>query len=151
MRTKALVVALSAALLLYVVLVGVRGVQLIGTGEPVGVGLGLAVLVIPVVVLWALVRELSFGRATEVMARELGAVGRLPPDDLEHTASGRVVRESADAAFPGYQAEVEADPDDWGAWFRLSCAYDAARDRRRARAAMRHAAALHRVARTARG
>lgn len=151
MRTKALVMALTAALLLYAVLVGVRGVQLVASGRPVAVGLGLAVLVIPVVVLWTLVRELAFGRATEVMARELDAAGRLPPDDLERTASGRVVRESADAAFAGYQAEAEADPGDWGAWFRLSCAYDAARDRKRARAAMRHAAALHRAARTARG
>ena len=149
MRTKALVVALTALLLLYAALVGVRGVQLIASGEPVGVGLGLAVLIVPLVVLWALVRELAFGRATETMARELDAAGRLPPDDLERTASGRVVRESADAAFAGYRAEAEAAPGDWGAWFRLSCAYDAARDRRRARAAMRHAAALHRAARTA--
>lgn len=151
MRTKALVVALSAALLLYAVLIGVRGVQLVASGKVVGVGLGLVVLVLPVVVLWTLVRELAFGRATEVMAHELDAAGRLPPDDLERTAAGRVVRESADAAFAGYRAEAEADPGDWGAWFRLACAYDAARDRKRARAAMRHAAALHRAARTARG
>ncbi len=149
MRTKLLVAALTAALLLYLVLVGVRGVLLVASGDPVGVALGIAVLVLPVVVLWTVVRELMFGRATEVMARELAEAGRLPPDDLPRTPSGRIQREAADAAFAGYRAEAEAQPEDWGAWFRLSCAYDASRDRKRARAAMRHASALHRVARAA--
>ncbi len=147
MRTKLVVGALTAALVLYLVLVGVRGVLLVASGDPVGIVLGLAVLVLPVVIAWTLVRELMFGRSTEVMARELDAAGRLPPDDLPRTPSGRIERAAADEAFAGYQEEVEAQPQDWGAWFRLSCAYDASRDRKRARTAMRHAAALHRAAR----
>ncbi len=48
-------------------------------------------------------------------------------------------REAADVRFVQRQREVEADPDDWGAWFRLAVAYDDAGDRRRARSAMRTA------------
>ncbi|KTR54674.1 hypothetical protein SA11R_08410, partial [Rothia kristinae] len=59
-------------------------------------------------------------------------------------ASGRIDREAADAAFPARRAEVEREPEDWRAWFRLALAYDAAGDRKRARRAMRDAVALDR-------
>jgi Flp pilus assembly protein TadD len=42
------------------------------------------------------------------------------------------------------RAAVEAAPDDWGSWFRLGFAYDAAGDRKRARESLRRAARLHR-------
>ena len=41
------------------------------------------------------------------------------------------------------RAQTEAAPEDWRTWFRLALAYDAAGDRTRARAAARHAVALH--------
>ena len=142
MRTKILVVVLVAALLLYLGLLGQRAVLLIASGTVVGAVLGAALLVLPVPVLWTTVRELHFGARTEAMARELDAEGGLPVDDLPRTPSGRVVRDAADAAFARYRAETEAAPDDWRSWFRLALAYDAARDRRRARGALRRAIAL---------
>jgi hypothetical protein len=39
-------------------------------------------------------------------------------------------------------AQVAASPQDPAAWFAVSLAYDAGADRKRARAAMRHAVAL---------
>jgi len=146
-RAKVVVAVLLAALLLYLVLLGQRGWALVTSGSgPVAVVLGTGVLVLPLVVAWAVGRELVFGARTEAMARVLEAADRLPPDDLPRTPSGRVERGAADAAFARYRAEVDEAPEDWGAWFRLSCAYDAAGDRRRARAAMRHAAGLRRSA-----
>ena len=44
--------------------------------------------------------------------------------------------------LPVIGAWAEAAPDDWRSWFRLSCAYDAAGDRKRARASMRDAVRL---------
>ena len=76
------------------------------------------------------------------MANILADEGGLPVDDLPRTPGGRIVRGAADAQFPAYQAEVEAAPEEWRAWFRLSCAYDAAGDRKRARSAMRQAGKL---------
>jgi len=116
---------------------------LIGTGDPVAVVLGIAVLVIPLlgaVLVW---RELQFGRQTETLARELEATGGLPIDDLPRRPSGRIDRAAADEAFLKYKAEAEAAPDDWRVWFRLSTAYDAAGDRKRARATMRTAISHH--------
>jgi hypothetical protein len=140
---KRVVVVIAVVFVAYAVLLGWRGVLLIGTGEPVAVGLGLAVLVIPLVGLYLVWRELQFGRRTEALAQELDLEGGLPVDDLPRRPSGRIERSAADAAFAQYQSEVEAAPDDWRTWFRLSTAYDAAGDRRRARASMRTAIARH--------
>jgi Flp pilus assembly protein TadD len=134
---------LVGVLVVYLVLVGWRGVLLVRTGGPVAVTLGLAVLVLPAVAAVVVAREVRFGVATQRMARELDAAGGLPVDDLPRRPSGRVVREAADASFAGRRAEVEAAPEDWRAWYRLAVAYDDAGDRRRARDAMRYAARLH--------
>ncbi len=144
MRTKVVVVLLVAALLLYLVLLGQRAVLLIASDTAVGIAFGAALLLLPVPLAWTTVRELTFGARTEAMARELGAQGRLPVDDLPRTPGGRVDRAAADAAFERYRAQTQAAPGDYGAWFALACAYDAARDRRRARGAMRRAIVLHR-------
>ncbi|GAA1513324.1 hypothetical protein [Kribbella lupini] len=143
MTAKRAVVVIAVVFIAYAVLLGWRGVLLIGTGDPVAVGLGIAVLVIPLVGLYLVWRELQFGRRTEALAQELDLEGGLPVDDLPRRPSGRIERSAADAAFAQYQSEVEAAPDDWRTWFRLSTAYDAAGDRRRARASMRTAIARH--------
>ncbi|HYJ75808.1 MAG TPA: hypothetical protein VEV65_09425, partial [Kineosporiaceae bacterium] len=93
--------------------------------------------------LWAVLRELSFGRATETMARELEARGLLPVDDLPRSPGGRIDRAAADAWFERFRREVDERPASWEAWFRMALGYDAAGDRRRARAAMRRALELH--------
>ncbi|WP_298804927.1 hypothetical protein [uncultured Pseudokineococcus sp.] len=142
MPAKAVVVVLLLLSALYLALLVQQGVRLLLTGEVVGVLLGLAVLLVPVLCGWAVVRELLFGRASERLADELAAAGALPVDDLRRRPSGRVVREDAERLFTRYRAEVEERPEDWAAWYRLSLAYDAAGDRRRARAAARHAIEL---------
>ena len=142
MRTRVLVVLLVGAALAYAAAVGWRGVLLVADGDPVAVAFGLALLVFPVVGLLTVAAELRFGVRSARLARRLDAERALPEDVLARTPSGRVVRESADADFERWQAEVEADPDDWRCWYRLALAYDASRDRRRARAAVRRAISL---------
>ncbi|MFG1623265.1 hypothetical protein [Kribbella sp. NPDC049227] len=143
MNAKRAAIVLAAVFVAYAALLGWRGVLLIGTGDPIAVGLGIAVLVIPVLGAFLVWRELQFGRRTEVLARELESTGGLPVDDLPRRPSGRIDRVAADEAFEKYKAEAEAAPGDWRVWFRLSTAYDAAGDRRRARATMRTAIAQH--------
>jgi hypothetical protein len=143
MRAKGTAILLAAVVVAYAVLLGWRGVLLIGTGDPVAIGLGIAVLVIPLLGAYLVWRELQFGRRTETLARELEASGGLPVDDLPRRPSGRIDRAAADEAFGKYKTEAEAAPDDWRVWFRLSTAYDAAGDRKRARATMRAAIAQY--------
>jgi hypothetical protein len=143
LTAKGAAIVLAVVFVAYAVLLGWRGVLLIGTGDPVAVVLGIAVLVIPVLGGYLVWRELQFGRRTEALARELEVAGGLPVDDLPRRPSGRIDRAAADEAFEKYKAEAEAAPDDWRVWFRLSTAYDAAGDRKRARSTMRAAIAHH--------
>lgn len=144
MKGRAAALVMALLLLLYVVLVGQRAVLFVATGEPVAIALGVALLVLPLLGLFALVVELRFGLRTQEIVRQLAAEGELPVDDLPRRASGRYEREAADAAFPAYKDAVEAAPDDWRSWFRLGLAYDACGDRRRARQALRWAITLRR-------
>jgi cytochrome c-type biogenesis protein CcmH/NrfG len=145
-RSTLAALALTALLLLYIVVAVKWGIALVATGEPIAVGLGGAVLVLPALGVWLVVREWSLAVQVQRMADELAAEGRLPVDDLPRSPAGRVDRAAADVAFAAVRAEVEAEPEDWTRWFRLGFAYDAARDRRRARGALRTAARLHRAA-----
>lgn len=136
-------VAVMAVLLaLYIALVGQRAWLLLTSGEPVAIAIGAALVVLPVLATWALGRELWFGVRAAQLGRRLEAEGALPTEEVAVRPSGRVLREDADAVFPAHRAEVEADPDDWRAWYQLGLAYDAAGDRRRAREAVRRAIRL---------
>jgi cytochrome c-type biogenesis protein CcmH/NrfG len=104
--------------------------------------MGVALVVLPVIAVWAVGRELWFGVRAEQLGRRLEVEGALPQDDVAVRPSGRVMRGDADAVFPAYRADAEEHPDDWRAWYRLGLAYDAAGDRRRAREAVRTAIRL---------
>ena len=136
-------VALMAVLLaLYIVLVAQRAWLLLISGESIAIAMGIGLVVLPVLAAWALGRELWFGVRAEQLARRLESEGAVPSDQVSVRPSGRVIREDADAVFSAYRADVEEHPQDWRAWYRLGVAYDAAGDRRRARAAVRQAIRL---------
>lgn len=149
MKGRAAAIVMAVLLAFYIVLVGWRALLFIGSGEAVGIAIGIALIVLPLIGVWALIRELTFGATTERLVKQLEAEGALPEEELPVRPSGRPEREAADAQFPMYQAEVDADPDNWRAWFRLGLAYDASGDRRRARGALRHAIALEKTAKAA--
>lgn len=139
-------VAVMAVLLtLYIVLVGQRAWLLLVSGDAVGVAMGAALVVLPLIAVWALGRELWFGVRAEQLGRRLQAEDALPEESVSVRPSGRVMREDADAVFPAYRAAAEANPDDWRVWYRLGIAYDAAGDRRRAREAVRTAIRLEKT------
>lgn len=143
MRTKATIALLVVILVFYAVLIGAKGVAFVASGEPVAVVLGIGVLVLPVLGLALVWREITFGRRSAELAAALEAEGGLPLDDLPRRPSGRVERTAADEAFGARQAEVEAEPQSWRAWYRLALAYDDAGDRTRARSAVRRAIELY--------
>lgn len=139
------VIVMTLALALYIVLVSQRVVIMIGSGEPVAVAMGVALIILPLVAAWGLVREVRFGVRAEELARRLEKEGGLPTEEIDTRQSGRPMRDAADELFPAYRADVDAHPEDWKAWFRLSMVYDGAGDRTRARQAVRRAIALERA------
>jgi len=134
----------TALLAIYAVVVVMRAVQLVQTGKAIGIALGLALLILPLLVIALIAREWVLAVRVQGMADELAAAGRLPVDDLPRSPGGRVDRAAARERFGPARAAAEADPDDWVAWYQLAFAYDAAGDRRRARGALRTADRLHR-------
>lgn len=138
------VAVMAAALLLYIVLVGQRAVALLTSDDGIAIAMGVALIVLPLIAVWALGREIWFGVRAEQVGRRLEREGGLPQDLVAVRPSGRAVRDEADALFPAYRAQAEQHPGDWRVWYRLALAYDAAGDRRRAREAVRTAIRLER-------
>jgi hypothetical protein len=147
-RIVALIAALVAALGFYFWMLGRIGVDLIRDGRAVSVGLGIGVLILPLIGLWTVVATLRAALAHQHLARRIHEEN-LEPDvsQLPRRPSGRIERAAADALFAAVKTEWEADPDDWRNSYRLARAYDYAGDRARARETMRRAVALERVER----
>ena len=148
-RSRAIlgVTVMSAVLILYYGLILARVVALFQTATPITITMGLALLVLPLIGFWALFREIAFGRSSTRLVDQLDRLGLIPEEEIDTLPSGRPIREQADALFPKYRAEVEADETSWQAWMRLGIMYDACGDRKRARAAIRKAIDLEKVAR----
>ena len=136
---------MALLLLLYLALVTQLAFRLIAVDNGIAKGIGIALIVLPLIGLWSLVTELLFGIRSQRLGAVIASEGDLPGDSLPLRPSGRPVRSAADIQFPRYQAAVENDPGSWRAWFRLGLAYDACGDRRRARQSIRRAIALSRV------
>lgn len=139
MRQRVAVVVMAALLALYLVFAIRYGILLIQTGQAVGIAIGVALLVFPVIAGGALAAELVFTVRADRLGARLDAEGGLPTEELPLLPSGRIDRAAADTVFPTYQAAAEADPENWRVWYRLGLAYDASGDRRRARWALRTA------------
>ncbi len=111
-----------AALVAYVVIAGTQTYSLISRRSVGLIALGFAILLIPIFFIWLLWRELRFASGVSEMADSLAAGC-----------------ESADGELG------QPDPHDWRSWFRLASSFDAEGDRKRSRAAMRHALTLYRA------
>ncbi|MDO5635029.1 MAG: hypothetical protein Q4G34_09205 [Micrococcus sp.] len=141
--TKLIVGGVAVLLALFLGFALYSGIAFIQAPQLAAKGIGVGILGVTVVGVWALYRELRFGYLSERMARTLAAENRLPVDDLPRSPGGRIERATADAQFETYRAETEAAPEDWRSWFRLALAYDAAGDRRRGRGAVHKAAGMY--------
>jgi cytochrome c-type biogenesis protein CcmH/NrfG len=145
-RIQLMIALMCAALLVYIVLLGRTAVLMISSGRAVAIALGGALLILPVIGLWALIATVSAGLAHQKLARLAADDGmELDVSALPRRPSGRIDRDAADALFAQVRAELEDDPHDWRRWYRLARAYDYAGDRSRAREAMTKAVALHRA------
>lgn len=133
---------MAACLALYLIVVGQRAVLMIGTGEPIAIGLGVALIVMPLIGAWALYRELRFGLAADRLGRTLDAEGGMPVAETELTPSGRIAKADADPLIARYAQEADAAPADWRARYRLGVVQDAAGRRKDARASIREAIRL---------
>lgn len=147
----AMIAFLVVALCVYLVLLGRTAIGLIADGGVVSVGLGIGVLILPVLGVWMLVTTIHAGIEHQRLARLMVEQGReLDVSDLPRRPSGRIEHDAADALFEQVKSEWEADPSDWGNTYRIARAYDYAGDRKRAREMMTRAVKQYRADTTAR-
>jgi cytochrome c-type biogenesis protein CcmH/NrfG len=141
MITKIWVGLMLALTLFYVFTLLGRGIILLQEPSLIAVAMGLAILVLPLVALWALFAELQFGLKAQRLSRRLIALD-IPGLDLELRASGRATKDSANKELERIQDAVNRDPENWSLWFQLGEAHDAVGERKNARAAIRKAILL---------
>lgn len=119
MTAKRIALVMAGAFAVYAVLVAWRGWDFVASGEPAAVGLGLAVLLLPLLSGWLVWREVRFGFRMQELA------GRIEFAD-ERPLEERI-------------ADAQAAPDDWLAWYWVGVGYFDAGDKKQARAALDHA------------
>jgi len=131
---------MCVALVGYFLMLGRIAMAFITSGRPAAIGLGIALMGLPLIGIWVMVSTLRAGLAHQRLARIAKEEGmELDVSSLPRMPSGRIERDAADALFASVRDELEADPDNWRQWYRLARAYDYAGDRSRARETMRKA------------
>ena len=133
------VALMGLCLVLYFLVAGQQALLLIGTGEPVAVVMGIALIVLPLIGVWALAREIQFGISADRLGRRLDAENGMPQAETELTPSGRIAKEDADSIIARYAAAAEGSRNDWRSHYRLGVVQDAAGHRKDARASIREA------------
>jgi cytochrome c-type biogenesis protein CcmH/NrfG len=122
MRARLVALILGAILVFYFLVIGQRALIMLNDDRPAFLFLGFGVLLLPIVGVWALWREIRIGLASQELAKRLTAEGKMPEESIP---------------FDVCKSDVESNPDDWRAWFRLAVAYGEAGDTRNGRAALR--------------
>lgn len=140
LRIQLVIGFMCVALVVYFVLLGRIAMAFITSGRPAAIGLGLALMIMPLIGIWVMVSTLRAGLAHQRLARIVKDEGmELDVSGLPRMPSGRIQRDAADALFETVRDELESDPGNWRRWYRLARAYDYAGDRSRARETMRKA------------
>lgn len=148
LRTVGLLAFLVVALAFYFILLGRIAIELIGTGKGAAIGMGVGVLLLPIVGVWVVGASIRAALAHQRLARRIHDEGlELDTSELPRRPSGRLEKSAADELFEQVKKEYEADPDNWRTNYRAARAYDYAGDRSRAREVMRRAVELERVER----
>jgi len=122
MTGRRVALVMAGAFAVYAVLVAWRGWDFVMSGELAAIGLGLAVLVFPLLAGWLVWREVRFGFRMQELAGRIEVVDERPLADR------------IDAA--------QAAPDDWRAWYWAGVGLLEAGDKKQARAALEHAWAV---------
>jgi tetratricopeptide (TPR) repeat protein len=143
LRIQLLIGFMCVAMVVYFLLLGRIASAFITSGSGAAIGLGIAILVMPLIGIWVMVSTLQAGLAHQRLARLAREQGmELDVSGLPTMPSGRVQREAVDELFETVRDELERDRDNWLRWYRLARAYDYAGDRSRAREAMKKAVEL---------
>src|SRR4029450_7923694 len=119
LRIQLVIGFLCVALVVYFVMLGRMAMAFVTSGSPAAIGLGLALMILPLIGIWVMVSTLRAGLAHQRLARIIKEEGmELDVSSLPKLPSGRIQRDAADALFESVRDELESDPDDLRRWYR---------------------------------
>lgn len=125
---------LAGILAVYMFFAASRGVDLLHSTDPAVKGLGIAVLILPLLGTVLIYREIKFGKLSYEMGQAIDAKYLPLKDDDE--AGRRSFLENA--------IEVtKQDMENWQAWYSVALGYDLLHERRLARDAMQYSVELY--------
>ena len=119
MRGKRLALIMAGLFIVYAAFVIWRGWDFVASGEPAAIGLGLAVLRLPVLAAVLVWREVRFGFRMQELGEHVEFVDERPLEQLIEDA--------------------QSDPDNWLTWYWVGAGYLDAGDKKQARGALDYA------------
>ena len=98
LRIQLVIGFMCVALVFYFVMLGRIAMAFITSGRPAAIGLGLALMILPLIGIWVMVSTLRAGLAHQRLARIIKEEGmELDVSSLPRMPSGRIQRDAADA------------------------------------------------------
>lgn len=138
MKTKLAVALLVLASFGYLAISLNRAVLFNSSQSPLGFLFSISILGVSGVSGYLIYREIKFGRQMQMVFKAAEVAELEVSVELPLAPSGKPDRLAADKRFEELMAELGEDgPSNWQEWLKVAVAYDDARDRKRARAAMR--------------
>ena len=128
---------LAAILGVYLVFAASRGIDLLKSDDPAVKGLGVAVLILPLIGTILVYREIKFGKLSYEMGQQISETF-LPITELDDAAR-KIFLESA-------IEKTKNDMENWQAWYSVALGYDLLHERRLARDAMQYSVELYQAA-----
>ena len=144
MKTKLAVLLLVLASFGYLAISLNRAFLFNSSQSPLGFLFSISILAVSGVSGYLIYREIKFGRQMQMVFKAAKAAELEVSVELPLAPSGKPNQLAADKRFEELMAELgPAGPTSWQEWLKVAVAYDDARDRKRARAAMRTCIGLY--------
>lgn len=131
---KRIALILASILGVYMVFAAMRGLDLLKSDDPAVKGLGIAVLVLPLLGIILVFREIRFGKLSYEMGQTISE---------EHLPLKEATEEQRKEFLENSIAKAKADMDNWQAWYAVALGYDLLHERKFARDAMQYSVELY--------
>lgn len=128
---------LAAVLSVYLFFAASRGIDLIRTDDPAVQALGVAVLILPILGAFLVIREIRFGKLSYQMGQVI---------DEAYLPAADIAADQKNANLVAAIDRAKEDMDNWQAWYSVALAYELMNERKLAREAMRYSVELFQAA-----
>lgn len=128
---------LAAVLSVYLFFAASRGIDLIRTDDPAVQALGVAVLILPILGAFLVIREIRFGKLSYQMGQVI---------DEAYLPAADIAADQKNANLVAAIDRAKEDMDNWKAWYSVALAYELMNERKLAREAMRYSVELFQAA-----